>query len=192
MRTAMTTLGIWFFVVMLLWGMACHSQPDKPPGEPIRQDGVRSVANTVAIAGAPAAVFDLITTARFWPQWHPATMAVGGVTERPYGLGDRIYERGRIGSVNFQVIWQVVEHVRPSRVALQAETSPARIMYAFQPQGDATAFTRSVEYRLERPSTETSALDELDRLMRVQSEQAVTQLKALVERILREEAIGIQ
>ena len=34
--------------------------------------------------------------------------------------------------------------------------------------------------------------DEVDRLMRVQSEQAVNELKALVEKILCEEAIGIQ
>ena len=79
----MTTLGRWCFVAVLLWSTVCHGQPDKPPSEHTRQDGLRSVVNTVAIAGAPAAVCDLITTARFWPQWHPATTAVGGVTERP-------------------------------------------------------------------------------------------------------------
>ena len=52
-----------------------------------------AVVNTVTINGAPKAVFDLITTARLWPQWHPATKGVGGVVERPYGLGDMIHER---------------------------------------------------------------------------------------------------
>jgi hypothetical protein len=50
--------------------------------------------NTVTINGTSKAVFDLITTARLWPQWHPATKGVGGVVERPYGLGDLIHERG--------------------------------------------------------------------------------------------------
>jgi hypothetical protein len=41
-----------------------------------------AVVNTVTINGTPKAVFDLITTARLWPQWHPATKGVGGVVER--------------------------------------------------------------------------------------------------------------
>jgi uncharacterized protein YndB with AHSA1/START domain len=188
----MTTVGRLCFMSMLLWVTVCYSQPDKSPSENIQQGTTRSVANTVTIVGAPEAVFDLITTARFWPQWHPASMAVSGVTERPYGLGDRIYERGRIGNSNFQVIWKIVEHARPSRVVLQAETAQAQIIYSFQAQGDATAFTRRVEYQFERPTSTTAALDELDRLMQVQSEQAVNQLKALVEKILHEEAINIQ
>jgi hypothetical protein len=188
----MPTLGRLCFVGMLLWGTVCSGQTEKSPSQNIGQGTMRSVANIVTIIGAPTAVFDLITTARFWPQWHPASVAVGGVTERPYGLGDRIYERGRIGNANFEVIWKVVEHVRPSRVILQAETSQARIIYSFQAQGEATAFTRRVEYQFDTPSSRASALDEVDRLMQVQSEQAVNRLKALIERILREEAISIQ
>jgi len=44
-------------------------------------------ANQVTIGGPPERVFDLVTTARYWPDWHPATLAVGGVTERPMALG---------------------------------------------------------------------------------------------------------
>jgi uncharacterized protein YndB with AHSA1/START domain len=191
MLTVMMTLGRWLLVGMMLWATVCYSQPAQPPTERTRQDTQRSVINTVTIAGAPEVVFDLITTARFWPQWHPATQAVGGVTERPYGLNDRIYERGRVGSVHFQVIWKVIEYVRPSRVVLQAETSQARIIYSFQGQDERTTFTRRIEYQREGSSAAPSAPDELDRLMQVQSEQAVDQLKVLVERILREEAIQI-
>lgn len=37
-----------------------------------------------------------------------------------------------------------------------------------------------------------STSNELDRLMRVQSEQAVNQLKELIEKILREEAVEMR
>jgi uncharacterized protein YndB with AHSA1/START domain len=151
---------------------------------------MRSVVNTVTINAAPEAAFDLITTARFWPQWHPATLAVGGVVERPYGLGDRISEQGRIGHLNFQVVWKVAEYRRPVLVVLQAETSPTRITYALQAQDGSTVFTRSLEYRLEQSSTSTITPEDLERLMQVQSAQAVNQLKALVEKILHEEAIN--
>jgi hypothetical protein len=58
-----------------------------------------------------------------------------------------------------------------------------------QAQDSATVFTRALTYQVEPPEAVVSRPDDLDRLMRVQSEQAVNQLKALVENILRDEAI---
>ena len=40
-----------------------------------REGSVASVLNTVIINGTAMPVFDLGTTARFWPQWHPASQA---------------------------------------------------------------------------------------------------------------------
>ena len=57
-----------------------------------------TLTTTIQIHGALAPVFDLVTTTRFWPQWHPATIGVGGVTERPFQLGDKIRERAHIGA----------------------------------------------------------------------------------------------
>lgn len=91
-----------------------------------------SVVNSVTINGAAAPVFDLVTTARFWPQWHPASQAVGGVTQRPFQLGDRIHERGQIASMDFQVTWKVVEHVRPNRIVLECDTPPAGLPTPFK------------------------------------------------------------
>src|SRR5438046_7082022 len=79
-----------------------------------KQSGMTAVVNTVTINGAPKAVFDLITTARLWPQWHPATKGVGGGVERPYGLGDLIHERGRIGDKDCERTWNAGEYPRPS------------------------------------------------------------------------------
>jgi len=143
-----------------------------------------AVVNTVTINGAPKAVFDLITTARLWPQWHPATKGVGGVVERPYGLGDLIHERGLIGDKDFETTWKVVEHVRPSKIVLQSQKAPTRITYAFTAGKGTTIFTRKLEYKAES----FAAVKELEKVMRDQSEQGVKQLKALVEKILSDEA----
>jgi uncharacterized protein YndB with AHSA1/START domain len=191
MAMAMKVHGRLFCMLVLLALMVCLGPPETPASESVRQDEMMAVVNSVTIAGPRDAVFDLITTARFWPQWHPATLGVGGVTERPYGGGDRIFERGRIGTLDFQVVWKVVEYERPSHVVLQAEIPRARITYAFQVQDGATVFTRKVEYRREKSLPSTASPDEVDQLMQIQSAQAVDQLKGLVERILREEALGI-
>jgi hypothetical protein len=175
--------------VLLTLTATCAGQPTRVmPGE-LPPNVAAPVVNTITVAGAPGAVFDLVTTARWWPWWHPATRAVGGVTERPYGLGDRIQERGQIGNRDFQVIWTVVEHVRPSRVVLRTDQPPAQITYTLQALNGATVFTRELKYAVDHPAAMPSAATELDRLMRAQSEQAVNQLKKLVETVLRAEAI---
>ena len=146
--------------------------------------GMTAVVNTVTINGTPKAVFDLITTARLWPRWHPATKGVGGVVERPYGLGDLIHERGRIGEKDFETTWKVVEHVRPSKIVLQSQNAPTRITYTFTPGKGTTLYTRRLEYKADS----FAAVKELEKVMLDQSEQGVKQLKALVEKILSEEA----
>ncbi len=101
-------------------------------------------------------------------------------------LGDRILERGRIGQGNFEVTWKVAEYVRPRRVLLQSELSPVQIIYSFNPQGNATEYTRELKYNGKISSPDPN---EVNRLMRAQSEQAVKQLKQLVEKILDDEKI---
>ena len=123
-----TSLLLAAVAVLVFWhDQTLGTAADKKPSS------MAAVVNTVSINGAPKAVFDLITTARLWPQWHPATKGVGGVIERPYGLGDLIHERGRIGDKNFDTTWKVVEHVRPSKIVLQSQNAPTRITYTFKP-----------------------------------------------------------
>ena len=161
-----------------------YNQPATTAAVQSQPSGMTAVINTVTIKGPPKAVFDLITTARLWPQWHPATKAVGGVIERPYGLGDLIHERGKIGNADFKATWKVVEHVRPSKIVLQSQDGPTRITYTFAAGKGTTVFTRKLEYQAEN----LASVKELEKVMRDQSELGVNQLKALVEKILSEEA----
>ena len=142
-----------------------------------------SIVAVTRIAGAPGPVFDLITSARFWPEWHPATLSVSGVTQRPYQLGDVIHERVRFGGPEIGVTWSVAEHKRPFRVVLQALTAPARITYSLEPGDNATVFSRELEY----DAQSLGEIADLDKLMQQQSEDGVRRLKELVERILRDE-----
>lgn len=181
--TTMKTRTHFLLLAALAVLILCDSQASATAAE-TKQRGMTAVVNTVTITGTPKAVFDLITTARLWLQWHPATKGVGGVIERPYGLGDLIHERGRIGDKDFEVTWKVVEHVRPSKIVLQAQGAPTRITYTFKPGKGTIVFTRKLEYQADN----LASVKELEKIMRDQSQQGVNQLKALVEKILTEEA----
>ena len=183
-----TTTALATALFMISAACNSHRSDQRMPAGSAKNT-LASVVNAATIEGPPEAVFDLVTTARFWPQWHPATTAVSGVTERPYLLGDRIVERGRIGQGNFEVTWKVAEHVRSRRVVLQSESSPVQIIYSFNSQGNVTEYTRELKYNVEDLTSISPDPNEVNRLMQLQSEQAVKQLQALVEKILRAERI---
>jgi hypothetical protein len=107
-------------------------------------------------------------------------------------VGDRIYERGRIGNQDFETSWKVVEYIRPSRVVLQSEKGSTRITYSFEARSDATVFTRELAYNTEIFAAVATTSSGAEQLMQSQSEQAVKQLKTLIEKILSGESIGIQ
>lgn len=140
------------------------------------------VVNAVTIDGPIDGVFDEVTTTRSWPDWHPATVAVGGVTDRPIALGDRIHERARIGAQEYEGDWTVVEHERPTRVVMCVLGSATRISYAFVAEGDATTrFTRTLEFDAAEFAGSVAEPAALEHLMFTQSEAALAKLKNLVE-----------
>lgn len=183
-----TTTVLTMALFMISAACNTHRSDQRMPAGSAKNT-LASVVNAATIEGPPEAVFDLVTTARFWPQWHPATTAVSGVTERPYLLGDRIVERGRIGQGDFEVTWKVAEHMRPRGVLLQSESSPVQIIYSFNSRGNVTEYTRELKYNVEDLTSISPDPNEVIRLMQLQSEQAVKQLQALVEKILRAERI---
>ena len=73
----------------------------------------------VIIDGPQEKVFDVVTTAGLWPQW--AVLARPWVTERPFQLGDPIYEFVRTPTGAQEIEWHITEHDRPHHAKLQAE-----------------------------------------------------------------------
>jgi hypothetical protein len=140
------------------------------------------VQNEVVIDGPIDQVFDQVTTTASWPEWHPATIAVGGVTDRPIQLGDQIHERARIGGQEYEGDWTVVEHQRPIRLRMVVPGSGTGITYVFAVEApSATRFTRTLEF--DPTAFAGSAADPtvLERLMFTQSQEALGKLKRLVE-----------
>ena len=140
------------------------------------------VTTKISIHGTPERVFDLVTTAKYWPQWHPATVAVSGQIEHPMQMGDVIRERARIGGVEGEGDWKVVEHERPRRVVMRVpgtQVGDVQITYGFVTHGDEVEFTRSLEF-------DVSLLPEnlrpvVERQMETDSAAGLRRLKELVE-----------
>lgn len=145
------------------------------------------LTSATTIDGPIGPVFDLVTSARFWAEWHPATRAVFGVTQRPYRPGDVVHERVKFGGLELVVSWRVAEHESPRHVLLQSLTSAAKIIYTFEDLGGSVAYRRDLEYDGGLLRAAIPSVGDWDALMQAQSDEGVARLKALVERILREE-----
>jgi uncharacterized protein YndB with AHSA1/START domain len=122
------------------------------------------------------AVFDLATTARYWPEWHPATLRVEGDVEHPAQLGDRITEYVNIGGLEGSGTWTVIAYQRPRRLVLAADTAMGHLEIAYSASVDAGGT------RFERALTYPDLGETLDQIMEQQSATAVANLKTLLER----------
>jgi steroid delta-isomerase-like uncharacterized protein len=146
-----------------------------------------NVCNEIRIDGALEPVFDLVTTTRYWPQWHPATESVAGVTDRPLALGDQVRERATIGGRVHEGTWTVAECDRPRRLVLEIDGGRIRITYTFAPDQDATLLRRELRYRPQDFAGGTTDPAALEARMHAQSEEALRRLRWLVERLVAAE-----
>ncbi|MCB0061989.1 MAG: SRPBCC family protein [Caldilineaceae bacterium] len=145
------------------------------------------VLTIVRINGPINAIFDLVTTARYWPAWHPSTVSVVGVTERPYQLGDTVRQMAHSGGRPRDGVWTVTEHCRPERVTLQMHGGDIEIRYTFAAVEGGTQVIRRLMYTADFVDGGHD-LTTFEQLMHSESEVGLLQLKGLVEAILRQEA----
>ncbi|MFN8472428.1 MAG: SRPBCC family protein [Anaerolineae bacterium] len=136
------------------------------------------VSNEIVIARPLAAVFDTATTAKYWPEWHPATLSVAGQIDRPARLGDVIIERVQLGPRAGEGAWTVVEDDHPHRLVLKTSVALGEmsITYTADATPDGTVFRRDLEYPDLGPP--------MEELMRTQSAVGMENLKALLERLI--------
>jgi hypothetical protein len=157
--------------------------------EPARAQGSRNAGEPnvipveIVFDGAIYKVFDVVTIAGLWPQWHVLTRAVAGVTERPFQKGDRIYEFIRSPQGPGELDWQIVQLDRPRGARMEAQDGTS-ITYTFEEGEDGTFFRRVLElgstFGAQTPPPATN-----------RTEQAsVANLKRLVENILWREQKG--
>lgn len=107
------------------------------------------VTNSIFIRGAVNAIFDFVTTAKYWTQWHPATVGVSGQIENAMRLGDVIRERAKIGAAIGENDWTVTEWEQNKRVVLlmpNTRLGDLQITYAFIEKNGGVEFTRELMY----------------------------------------------
>ena len=110
---------------------------------------MQRITNTIFLAGDVARVFDLVTTAKYWVQWHPSALEVRGAIEQPMRLGDKIFERARIANVVGENEWFVAEWERPTHVLLtmpNTRLGDMQIAYDFVPNNGGVDFTRTLVF----------------------------------------------
>lgn len=123
------------------------------------------------------AVFDVVSTARFWPEWHPATRGVEGDVDHPARQGDRIIEHVTIAGIDGSGTWTVVEHDPPHHVALETDLAVGHLRISYQltaePDGG-TRFQRDLDFPELGP--------QINAAMEAQSAQGIASLARLVRR----------
>lgn len=123
------------------------------------------------------AVFDVVTTVSWWPQWHPATRGVEGDIDHPARLGDRVTEHVTIAGIEGSGTWTVTEYDAPRHLALETDLAfgHLRISYWLEAAADGgTSFRRDLDFPDLGPQI-TAAMES-------QSAQGVANLARLVER----------
>jgi hypothetical protein len=136
---------------------------------------------TAVIEGPIEKVFDVVCVAGLWPQWHPVTRAVGGVTEIPFQKGDMVYEFIRTPEGPFEFHWEIVKHNRPHGCEMVAQDGTS-ITYTFEEKADGIHFRR-----VAKSGSETKQMAHWSSSSggAYKTEPtAVANLKALVEKIL--------
>lgn len=134
-------------------------------------------------------VFDFITTSGHWPQWHPATRAVTGQTQRPGQVGDESTEEMLTARFFPGCIrWRVVQCEPPVSWAIVAthvdvpllSAAKVRLDYRLVPETHGTRLLRTFRYQLPR---HLWLLDTLYFRAKMESEsvEALHRLTALIE-----------
>ena len=123
------------------------------------------------------AVFDIVTTARFWTEWHPATRGVDGDVNHPAQLGDRITEYVTIAGIDGVGTWTVVEHDQPHHLALETDLVIGHLRISYQlatVSGGGTRFQRDLDFPELGPQVSAA--------MQTQSAEGIASLARLVQR----------
>ena len=73
------------------------------------------ICNSIQIRQPIEQVFDFITTPANWPQWHPASVSVGGNADHSLLPGEEVTENISVAGHRGQVTWLVRERSKPHR-----------------------------------------------------------------------------
>src|SRR4030095_11969766 len=128
-------------------------------------------------------VFDFITTPANWPQWHPASVSVGGDAGHSLLPGEAVTENISVFGHRGQVTWLVRDRSVPHRwvsdgTGKAAATAP--ITYTLSLHPDGTTFERELVYAMPNPLLAVLNWLIIRSRMKADSVEALQRLKRLV------------
>jgi uncharacterized protein YndB with AHSA1/START domain len=141
------------------------------------------IDSEIDIARPPQRVFDYVTTPALWHTWHPATVEVRDVPNRPLTTGETMLERIVVMGRRDEALWTVRACVPPERWEIETDTAKgqAHIGYRLAPISLGCRFHRALAFRSKH--WPWRALDStLTRwVLARQSRQALLNLKQVIE-----------
>ncbi len=144
---------------------------------------MEQIVSRVDIACQPPAVFEFVTNAARWTRWHPATVSVSGAADRPLAQGETVDELIHAGPRRFSARWTVLECDPPRRWVIVTDSAQgaARITYELSGLDGACRFERVLEYESKRRPWKWFDGTLTRWLLMRQSEQALHNLKRVLE-----------
>jgi uncharacterized protein YndB with AHSA1/START domain len=142
------------------------------------------ICNSIQLRQPIEQIFDFITTPGNWPQWHPASVSVGGSADHSLLPGEEVTENISVAGHHGQVTWLVRERSAPHRWVIDGtgkNGGRATITYTLSPHPDGTNFARELVYAM--PNQLLAVLDWLiiRSRMKADSIAALQRLKRLLE-----------
>jgi uncharacterized protein YndB with AHSA1/START domain len=141
------------------------------------------VESEIMIDRPPQLVFEYVTTPAHWHTWHPATVQVRGVPNRPLTVGETMIETIVVAGRRDEAQWTVQACSPPQlwEIATDTDNGAARIVYRITATNMGCRFHRTLEFRSKR--WPWRALDStLTRwILEQQSSRALGNLKQVIE-----------
>jgi len=110
------------------------------------------IETEVEIARPSQQVFEYVTTPALWHTWHPATVEVRDVPDRPLTSGETMLELIAVGSRRDKALWTVRACEPPARweIATDTPNGSADIVYRIAPTAAGCRFHRTLRFRSKR------------------------------------------
>jgi uncharacterized protein YndB with AHSA1/START domain len=142
------------------------------------------ICNSIQIRQPIEPVFDFITTPANWPQWHPASVSVGGNADHSLLPAEAVTENISVAGRRGQVTWLVRERSAPHRWVIDGtgkDGGRATITYTLTRDTAGTNFERELVYAMPNPLLAVLDWLIIRSRMKADSAEALQRLKRLLE-----------
>jgi uncharacterized protein YndB with AHSA1/START domain len=142
------------------------------------------ICNSIQIRQPIEPVFDFITTPANWPQWHPASVSVGGNADHSLLPAEAVTENISVAGRRGQITWLVRERGAPHRWVIDGagkNGGHATITYTLTRHPAGTNFERELVYAMPNPLLAVLDWLIIRSRMKADSVEALQRLKRLLE-----------